>query len=46
MHHFTISICETVPQFNNSLATQFNEGEGTNEIEQEEYMSLKIQEAT
>ena len=23
-----ISICETVPQFNNNLTTQFNEGKG------------------
>ena len=28
MHCFTMSICETVHQFNNNLITQFNQGKG------------------
>ena len=46
MHCFTISICETVPQFNDRLMTQFNEGKGTKGLEQLNHLSLKIQEAT
>ena len=32
MHLLTTSICETVPQFNDSLVTQFNKGKGWEQI--------------
>ena len=32
MHHFTISICETVSQFNDNLMSQFDEGKRCNRI--------------
>ena len=32
MHCFTISTCETVPQFNGNLRTQFNEQKGHQRI--------------
>ena len=44
MHHFTISTCETVPQFNDNLMTQVAEGKGCWELEQLKH--LKIKEAT
>ena len=46
MHHFTISTCETVPQFNDNLMTQVAEGKGCWELEQLKHLSLKIKEAT
>ena len=45
MHHFTISTCETVPQFNDNLMTQVAEGKGCWELEQLKHLSLKIKEA-
>ena len=45
MHRFETCICESVPQFNDNLMTQFN-GTPTKESEQLKLLSWKIQEAT
>ena len=46
MHHFTISTCEIVPQFNDSLRARYTERRGSKELQQLKHLSLKIQEAT
>ena len=47
LHLLTMSICETVPQFSDSLMTQFNKGKGWEQIRKKVgFLSLKIQEAT
>ena len=46
MHHFTISVCESVSQLNDNLVTQFNEGMGYKRITIIKNVSLKIQKAT
>ena len=46
MHRFAISTCETVPQFNQNLRTQYIEETGYQGIRTVKTLSLKIQEAT
>ena len=45
MHHFAISVCETVSQFNDKWPNLMK-GRGTKEVEQLKSLSLKIPEAT
>ena len=46
MHHFTIFIRETVPQFNDNLKNRFNKEKGYKKLKQLKSFSQKIQEAT
>ena len=43
MHRFTISTCDTFPQFNDDLRTEFNEEKSYQGIRRIKTLSFKIQ---